>query len=65
MSMIVFLLFRSQDHIAPFLDCLNSQHPCIKFTHEVERGKTMAFLHIKTQYSSNGSFVDNFSSAGL
>lgn len=52
-----FLLFKSQDHIVSFLDYLNSQYPCIKLTHEVERDKTLAFLSIKIQRPSNGSFV--------
>ena len=39
-----FLLFRSASHIQPFLQYLNSQHPRIVFTHEIEKNKCLPFL---------------------
>ena len=32
-----FVVFRSRDHIIPFLEYLNSKHPNIKFTYEIEK----------------------------
>ena len=51
-----FVLFKSKDHIIPFLNFLNSQHPCIKFTYEVESDNTLPFLDINICHS-NGSFL--------
>ena len=31
-----FILFRDPSHVAKFLDYLNSQHSCIKFTVDIE-----------------------------
>ena len=44
-----FLLFRSVEHIPLFLDYLNSQHSCIKFTHEIERNSCLSFLDINIE----------------
>ena len=51
-----FILFKSHKHIEPFLNYLNSQHPNINFTCEVESNKTLPFLDI-TISRSNGSFI--------
>ena len=51
-----FILFKSHEHIEPFLNYLNSQHPSINFTCEVESNKTLPFLVI-TISRSNGSFI--------
>jgi hypothetical protein len=42
-----FLLFRDPSHVPLFLDYLNSKHPSIKFTAEVEINKCLAFLDTK------------------
>ena len=51
-----FILFKSKDHIIPFLNFLNSQNPCIKFTYEVETENTLPFLDINICHY-NGSFL--------
>ena len=51
-----FILFKSREHIEPFLNYLNSQHPKINFTCEVESNKMLPFLDI-TISQSNGSFI--------
>jgi hypothetical protein len=51
-----FVLFKTVDHIVPFLDYLNSKHPNIKFTFEIENDdKTLPFLHIIIR-RVNGNF---------
>ena len=39
-----FVVFRSHNHVRPFLDYLNSQHPNIMFTSELEIDSTLPFL---------------------
>ena len=51
-----FILFQSRNHVEPFLKFLNSQHPNIKFTCDVETNKTLSFLDI-TICRSDNSFV--------
>ena len=51
-----FILFKSPDHVQPFLNYLNSKHDCIKFTCEVESNKTLPFLDVNL-HRSNRSFV--------
>jgi hypothetical protein len=49
-------LFNSRDHIVPFPDYLNSKHPNIKFTFEIETDdKTLPFLDISFK-RVNGNF---------
>ena len=50
-----FLLFASPDHIAPFLNYLNSQHPNINFTQETKVNNCLPFLDILIT-RANGSF---------
>ena len=38
-----FVVFRSRNHVRPFLDYLNSQHPNITFTSELETDSTLPF----------------------
>jgi hypothetical protein len=46
-----FVLYNSRDHIGPFLDYLNSKHPNIKFTFEIENDdKTPPFLDISIKH---------------
>ena len=56
MSMIVFLPFASPDHIAPFLNYLNSQHSNINFTQETEVNNCLPFLDILIT-RANCSFI--------
>ena len=53
-----FTLFKSQDHVIPFLNDLNSKHHRIKFTHEVGSNKTLAFLDINIS-RSRGGFISS------
>ena len=46
-----FILFQSRNHIEPFLNFLNSRHPNMKFTFDVETNKTLSFLDIKICHS--------------
>jgi len=50
-----FLLFKSRDHIELFLNYLNSQHPNINFTMEVEHDNSLSFLDCKV-YRDNNKF---------
>ena len=42
-----FVLFRSKSHIQLFLNYLNTRHPLIKFTHDVECDGYISFLDVK------------------
>ena len=48
-----FILFRDPSHIAKFLDYLNSQHNCIKFTFDIEDNKQLNFLDVKITKTKN------------
>ena len=52
---MIFLLFASPNHIALFLNYLNSQHPNINFTQETEVNNCLPFLDILIT-RANGSF---------
>ena len=49
-----FVLFRSPDHVLPFQQYLNSQHPNITFTVEMESNSTLPFLDVQIQRSTDG-----------
>jgi hypothetical protein len=51
-----FLIFTLHDHVTPFLSYLNSKHPNIQFTHELESNLCLPFLDAKV-IRSNGSFA--------
>ena len=51
-----FLIFTLHDHVTPFLSYLNSKHPNIQFTHELESNLCLPFLDVKV-IRSNGSFA--------
>ena len=51
-----FLLFDSPNHIKPFLDYMNCQHPRIVFTQETEENNSLSFLNILIT-RQNGSFT--------
>lgn len=42
-----FLLFQSPDHVFPFLSYLNSKHPNIQFTHELEKIRLFLFWTLR------------------
>ena len=46
-----FLLFRSPDHVPLFLEYLNTKHPAIKFTSDLEKDKTIPFLDILIKHN--------------
>ena len=50
-----FIVFKSRDHILPFLNYLNSKHTNITFTYEVEKDKCLPFLDVNILFS-NGKF---------
>ena len=39
-----FVLFSSKEHLQPFVDYMNKQHRCIKFTSETEQNNTFSSL---------------------
>ena len=41
-----FVLFSSKEHLQLFVDYMNKQHRCIKFTFESEQNNTFSFLDI-------------------
>ena len=50
-----FILLKSRKHIELFLRYLNSHHPNIKFTSEVETDKSLPFLDVNISRSKNSS----------
>ena len=53
-----FLIFQSKEQVIPFLDLvdyLNSKHPNIQFTHELENNGSLSFLDINIT-RTNGRF---------
>ena len=48
-----FALFSSKEHLQPFVDYMNKQHRCIKFTSETEQNNTFSFLHINITRQNN------------
>ena len=50
-----FIVFKSRDHILPFLNYLNSKHTNITFTYKVEKDKCLPFLDVNILFS-NGKY---------
>ena len=49
-----FMLFNKESDVPLFLDYMNSRHPNIRFTCEVEKDKTLPFLDINIMRDENG-----------
>ena len=49
------VFFQSKEQVIPFLDYLNSKHPNIQFTHELEDNGSLSFLDINIT-RTNGRF---------
>ena len=49
----IFVLFNDKDHLEQFKEYLNSRHPNIRFTHEVELKDTLSFLDINVIRNGN------------
>ena len=43
----IFVLFSSKEYLQRFVDYMNKQHECLKFTSEIENGNSFSFLDIK------------------
>ena len=43
----IFVLFSSKEHLQRFVDYMNKQHKCLKFTSEAENDNSFSFLDIK------------------
>ena len=42
----IFVIFTSKEHLQLFVDYMNKQHKCLKFTSEAENGNSFSFLDI-------------------
>ena len=42
----IFVLFSSKEHLHPFVDYMNNQHRCIKFTSKTKENNTFSFFDI-------------------
>ena len=51
-----FFIFQSKKQVTPFLDYLNSKHPNIQFTHELENNGSPPFLDINNGHFSTSIF---------
>ena len=49
----IFVLLSSKEHLQPFVDYMNKQHRCIKFTLEIEQNTTFSFLDINITCQNN------------
>ena len=49
----IFVLFSSKEHLQPFVDYMNKQDRCIKFTSETEKNNTFSFLDINITRQNN------------
>ena len=53
-----FILFKNYDHITKFLNYLNSRHPNIEFTSEIEKNDSLSFLDVLISKTTD-SFITN------
>ena len=49
----IFVLSSSKEHLLSFVDYMNKQHKCIKFTSETEKNNTFSFLDINITRQNN------------
>ena len=49
----IFVLFSSKEHLQLFVDYMNQQHRCIKFTSETEQKNSFSFLDINITRVNN------------
>ena len=42
----IFVLFSSKEYLQRFVDYMNKQHECLKFTSEIENDSSFLFLDI-------------------
>ena len=54
------ILFRDPSHVAKFLDYLNSQHSCIKFTFDIEDNNQLNFLDVEITKTENSFQISVF-----
>ena len=65
-----FMLFRNPDHISKFLEFLNSRHPRIHFTYDIEKNSELSFLDCLVR-KQDGNFLtsvfrkDTFTGLGI
>ena len=44
---VIFVMFRYRDHVKKFVDYMNTKHPNIRFTFEIEDQNSLSFLDKK------------------
>ena len=44
---VIFVMFQYKDHVKKFVDYMNTKHPNIRFTFEIEDQNSLSFLDIK------------------
>ena len=44
---VIFVMFRYRDHVKKFVDYMNTKHPNIRFTFEIEDQNSFSFLDMK------------------
>ena len=59
MSMILLFFFSSKEHLQLFVDYMNKQHKCLKFTSEVENDNSFSFLDIKITHHNQQFKTEN------
>ena len=51
--MMFLFFFSSKKHLQPFVDYMNNQHRCVKFTSKTEQNNTFSFLDINITRQNN------------
>ena len=50
----IFVLFSSKEHLQLFVDYMNKEHKCLKFTSEAENDNSLLLLETKiTRHNQN------------